>query len=276
VNAKHGYEIAKGQHLDINIDNIGPFGIVSLHAVPPGPEGSTDPIVVKTWALTFSAQATRNVRDPGKIRSITPFPDEAIAFSGTALDINGKWASDKDLAVFIAAPQGTSITLYVNGKILHQGPFLQNALIRGPEIVEGSVNASEPVAIALAMQAAGLKERVPLDPDAIRPPSRPGEALTLPWKKLARLNVGGKIPLNIPSNVSSKQTWAFVEVFVDESGRVSKASPKPFGNTELARAVAQALTQWQFQPFVFESRLVKVRSTIPVALVDGKILLQEN
>ena len=84
------------------------------------------------------------------------------------------------------------------------------------------------------------------------------------------------MPLAVPPNVSPEQRWAFVDLFVDESGKVSKAVPKPFGNAALAAVAAQSLTQWQFQPFVYENHPVKVRSTVPIFLVDGKIQLQEN
>jgi len=270
------FTLAKEKPVTIKIRNIGPYGVLALQPIK-SLDTIEQSLIVKAWTLTNTEPESK----PGSRRKaigISPLAPAALRFNDNILEIDGSARKNRNITVHITVPDLVDANVSINGETMHTGPLQTDILIRGTEIVEGKVSASEGRAAIHSLLGAIHGDLAPrIDPDAAPVSMQPGAVIRLPWAKLAEL-VTERVEPNVGAlgnNIGSDQQWALVDLFVDESGRVTKTSTKPFGNAALGIETAQVLSRWRFQPYVFREQPIKVRSTVYVLLKNGSIVLQQ-
>jgi len=266
--------VAKGKPLTIRIKNIGSHGVLALQPIQAS-DVTEQLLVVKAWAMT-NVEPDSKAGTRGKTIGLGPLAPHALQFNDNTLELDGGANKTRNATVHITVPDSIDTRISLNGKTMHAGPLQTDILLRGTEIVEGKVPASEGRAALYSLLGAIHGDMAPrIDPDPVS--MQTGDVVRLSWANLVTLATE-RIEPNInalENNSGSDPQWALVDVFVDESGLVTKSLAKPFGNAALGAETAQALGRWRFQPFVLHERPTKVRSTVYVLVKNGSILLRK-
>jgi TonB family protein len=258
------YDLRVGDLLTVVINNAGDSGVVVLN--PAAPSDTTGDLIVKAWAIQYSPGASSVMPN-----SITPIPDNHMVFNNQRLLVDGNWSPDKRVVVHLTLPSTTRVALSVNGKLLRDGLVAKGLIARGDEMIEGGkggIGTSEQMAILQALHVGIINGKTPpLDPEAINPAAKIGGDQAVPWRVLKTYAIA-PIAADYPPAQNSNG-FATVGITVDQNGVVTKAERKT-GDEALGRAVAQALKQWRFRPFLINGQPVIVRSIVTVRPVGGK------
>jgi hypothetical protein len=225
----------------------------------------------------YSDANTQSPFSAESISSIVTLPDKDVNASGQQLTINANATPTRRVVVHVTIPSESEVALMADGKLLRRGAVARGLFVRGREVVEGGnggLRTSEKMAILKAMEVGTARGKTPsLDPNNVVPPSKGRPEHTVPWKVLRTYFIESANP--VYSGSQPQNARAFVEVFVNQSGIVTKVETKS-GDSGLADAASQALKQWRFRPFLVSGQAVSVRSTVLVSLVGSKIELGGN
>lgn len=258
-NAGKTYQLQKGE-LVVTINNIGMNDIVAIEPTFVASSIKSKPFTIKAWEIKYNQDNTSNTNATklSRVESINRL--ENISFQKGLLTVDVASSSDSSRSVIhMSLPRGVNTKVYVNGEQVHSGSLsgdglmLQNGKNVSSAIIKDKGYSSE-AALIQALMPVGRK---PLT-----------SYKTIDWKTLAALTTK-----SVPTPVGfseSGENWAMLQVDIDETGRVKNVFYAA-GNESLAAMSKQYLSQYEFKPFLVNDQPTKIKSLIPITVVNGQI-----
>jgi len=254
-NAGKTYQLQKGE-LVVTINNVGMNDIVAIEPTFVASSIKSKPFTIKAWEIKYNQNKVSN--PISKVESINRL--ENISFQKGLLTVDVASSSDSSRSVIhMSLPRGINAKVYVNGEQVHSGSLsgdglmLQNGKNVSSAIIKDKGYSSE-AALIQALMPVGRK---PLT-----------SYKTVDWKTLAALTTKS-VPTPIGFSESG-ENWAMVQVDVDQTGRVKNVFYAA-GNESLAAMSKVYLSQYEFKPFLVNDQPMKVKSLIPITVVNGQI-----
>jgi len=258
-NAGKTYQLQKGE-LVVTINNVGMNDIVAIEPTFVASSIKSKPFTVKAWEIRYNQDKASNTNATklSRVESINRL--ENISFQKGLLTVDVASSSDSSRSVIhMSLPRGVNTKVYVNGEQVHSGSLsgdglmLQNGKNVSSAIIKDKGYSSE-AALIQALMPVGRK---PLT-----------SYKTIDWKTLASLTTKS-VPTPIGFSESG-ENWAMLQVDVDQTGRVKNVFYAA-GNESLAAMSKQYLSQYEFKPFLVNDQPTKIKSLIPITVVNGQI-----
>jgi hypothetical protein len=163
-----------------------------------------------------------------------------VRVEGTTVSVRRPEEIEGIVFVDLQVPRDTRVHLVQDGQTLLRARVSEPIALREGALAPGSRNPAETV--LRAVFGGNL-------PDVLRPPS-PDHPYVVSFRRLA---IRKRVPVSIPDGGK-----LVVSLLINVDGTV--ASVTPLEPETIAPELERALRQWEFEPFVYDGRAVRVKT----------------
>ncbi len=257
------FALEEQRPLTVRITHLGPMGVVAV-------EASSDPQVeMKAIAIVYKEPSEESeflVDSLKKIQKMVPLSEKSIRMSDDTVTIDCDGEANRRAVVYLRVPAGTRLSLYVNDRLIRQGPFFKNITVQhGKAMLTSDSHLFQRAIMRATGFPMGHPDTIQYIPDL--------DMYSVPWAALEDLAIETVMPE--PSMSSGKKRTALVRLFVNRDGLVTDVEYAS-GDHELAAVAMGALRSWRFQPFAVNDRSVSVTSIVGVVFEDGQIRFSDG
>lgn len=251
------YQLQKGE-LVVTINNVTVNDIVAIEPTFVATSVKSKPFTIRAWEIKYTQHASdSNATRASKIESIDGLKNVGFEKGVLRVDVAGTSNNSRSV-VHLSLPRGINAKVYVNSELIHNGSVAEGLMLQNGKNVSNAIIKDK----GYSSESALIQALMPVG----RRPLTSYKAID--WKTLEALTTKS---VATPVGFSeSGENWAMVQVDVDETGRVKNIFYAA-GNESLASMSKQYLSQYEFRPFLVNDQPVKIKSLIPMTVVNGQI-----